>query len=830
MADGPILDVAATVADGLAVDWGAASQTLGSEEDRQLLDRLRQIADVTAERRSALGLTVSADGPLEADLSLRQPANSDVNRWGPLQILERVGSGMFGDVYRAWDSRLDREVALKILRRTAAGRTASTVIDEGRLLARVRHPNIVTVYGADTIDGTVGVWMELVHGSTLESELTRHGPFTAESVIDIGVTLADALAAVHRGGVLHRDVKAQNVMRDSDGRLLLTDFGAGHRFDSERARVIGTPLYAAPEVLAGHPATRQSDIYSLGVLLFRLATSSYPINGRTLEEVRAAHVSGSRTSLRDARPELPPSLGAIIERALQPDPGQRFALADELRDRLAALVEGDPHRSSNDADAARRYRRLALAVVAALALSGATAFLYWQQYQPPVSIAVLPLDNLGSEPDSDVFADGLTDELIRRLATIHGLDVRSRTSSFVFKDRPRNVREAGRQLRATLLLEGSLRRSGDRIRINVRLVRADDDSTIWAGKFDHDITAVLAIQDEIARSIVGQLRLTLDERSRRRYDIDVATYERYLRARVLSERKDRESLRTAIAFYKEVVATEPAFAPAYAGLADAYADLEFWGNNYETAYLQIKAAASKALELDPGLPEAHAAMGLAHARDRQWALADRAFQRSIAINPNLSRIRTAYAHWYLFQTGQLDRALEELTLALAHDPLSLYVRRVIAYVQISAERYEAALENCRYVLNIDPKFPLIGLVRARALLLTGEVTEALDVLEAMPPNRAPELGYTYAVTGRRAEAEALAAEAAGVPLTQAVIYAGLRENDRAFAALERAAALGDPKIGGVLTYPELTALRGDQRFEEFRRRVGLGTKAGVITE
>ena len=271
-------------------------------------------------------------------------ADDRLEHWGPLRIIEQVGRGTFGDVYRAWDTRLDREVALKILRRQESSESSgSTVIEEGRLLARVRHPNVVTVYGAERIGGRVGVWMEFVHGSTLETELREHGPFEVERVIQIGVQLGDALGAVHRAGLLHRDLKAHNVMRDRDGRLLLADFGAGERLDTRGAhpgRAIGTPLYAAPEVVAGHPATRQSDIYSLGVLLYRLTTGRYPVEGRTLEDVREAHAQGARASLRAVRPDLPNALVSAIERAIDHDPAGRYDSAEALRDAFSSLA---PH-------------------------------------------------------------------------------------------------------------------------------------------------------------------------------------------------------------------------------------------------------------------------------------------------------------------------------------------------------------------------------------------------------------------------------------------------------------------------------------------------------
>jgi eukaryotic-like serine/threonine-protein kinase len=822
VAEESLIDLAAAVADGVPVDWMSATRTLGTADERRLLDGLKLIAEVTHAR--GVALPPPPDTPALGNQAHASDPEGRLEHWGPLRIIEQVGSGTFGNVYRAWDTRLDREVALKILRRHESS-SDSTVIEEGRLLARVRHPNVVTVYGAERINDRVGVWMEFVHGRTLEDELREHGPFEPDRLIVIAVELGDALAAVHRAGLLHRDVKTHNVMRDRDGRLLLTDFGAGEMLESGHAAVaVGTPLYTAPEIVDGGPATRQSEIYSLGVLLYRLATGRYPVEGRTLGDVRAAHVEGRRLSLRAACPTLPEPVVSAIERAIDPSPARRYQSAEAFCAAFSAIAEQSrilPPPPTVPARAPHRRVRGALIAATVLLLlgSGAATVALWPRAHSP-SIAVLPLKNLGSDPDSGDFADGLTDEIIRQLTMTHGLEVRSRTSSFALRNESRTLRETGRQLHADLLLVGSVLRSDGRIRINAQLVRVSDDATIWAQKFDRDIKDILAIQDEISRSIVGELRLKLDGNSRR-YDIDIATYERYLHARSLSERGNPANLRTAIAFYREVAASEPRFAPAYAGLADAYADYEFWGVNFEDTYSQIKEAASKALELDPQLPEAHAAMGLVYARDRQWADADSSFQRSIRINPNLSRTHAAYALWTLYQRGQLQRALGELELALKQDPLSLDVRRMMAYVQLSAGQYSAAIDNCRYVLKADPTFPLIRLVLARALLLTGRSAEAIGNLEGGPPNRAPELGYAYAIVGRRAEAETLAAAAAGVPLTEAVIFAGLKDRDRTFAALERAAAIGDPKIGGALTYPELTFLRDDPRYAAFARRIGV---------
>ena len=346
MADESLIDLAVAVADGAPIDWASATQTLGTEDELRLLDGLRLIADVTSARGVAL------PPPPAAARSAAAPHLSEgsgvgrsvgLEEWGPLRIIEQVGRGTFGDVYRAWDTRLDREVALKILRRHESSSDSTTVIEEGRLLARIRHPNVVTVYGAERINGRVGVWMEFVHGSTLEDELREHGPFDVDRLILIALELGDALAAVHRAGLLHRDVKTHNVMRDRDGRLLLTDFGSGELLESGlAASAVGTPLFAAPEIVGGQPATRQSDIYSLGVLLFRLATGRYPVEGRTLEEVRAAHASGT-SSLT--------ALGA-------PEPARRGRHGDRACDRS---VSGPPLRECRSAvrgvlDAGRAIR------------------------------------------------------------------------------------------------------------------------------------------------------------------------------------------------------------------------------------------------------------------------------------------------------------------------------------------------------------------------------------------------------------------------------------------------------------------------------------------
>jgi serine/threonine protein kinase/tetratricopeptide (TPR) repeat protein len=810
-----LLDLAAAVADGTSVDWESAADSAIAADDPRLLAELQFIAEIVQLRRAS---TLSSDPAVPGALG---------SQWGPLRIIEHVGRGTFGDVYRAWDGRLDREVALKILRHRERDEEArdSTAIEEGRLLGRVRHPNIVTVYGAERVNGQVGVWMEFIHGRTLEQELHDQGPFDVDRVIKIGLELADALSTVHRAGLIHRDVKAHNVILDPDGRLTLTDFGAGCELEesSDGARELaGTPLCVAPEVLAGEAATPRSDIYSLGVLLYHLVTGTYPVRGRSLKDVREAHVRGTRTPLRTARPDLPSAFVGIVDRALDPDPNNRYDSPGTLKAELASLAavnRGEPAAAA--IGTSRKWRYGAGAVILAFA-AGFGSLALWRSAETP-TIAVLPLKNLSAEPDSEYFVDGLTDEIIRNLSEIEGLEVRSSTSSFTFKNRPRNLAEVGQQLDANFVVEGSVLRSGDKLRVNVQFVRVPYDAPIWSARFDRDLEDIFTIQDEISQSIVNELRLKLG-RGQRRYHAKLEAYEVYLKARALIyPHSGAPDARLGAELLEQVIAKDPAFAPAHAGLVDAWAVLSI---NYASvspnvALARMEPAAKRVLELDPLLAEAHAAMGVVLGRKREWKASEAAFRRAIDLNRHLPSVHTSFALSTLFPQGKVKEALRELHAALRADPLSPQVRGELAWVQVSAGRYDEAIENCRRVLAVAPESLHEKQVLTRALFLKGEVTEAMSLLDSRARFNDGVRGYIYAKTGRRSEAEELAMSNARFPARTSLIYAGLGDKRRTFEALEEMAANGEPRAGIHLTYPELAMIRDDPRLKAFRKRLGL---------
>ena len=368
-------ELAAAVADGRVLDWDTLESSARDEEERSAIRRLRAIAAI-GQAHTELTFSDSASES-ESVRSLLQGVedSSTPASWGSLRLHERVGRGRFGDVYRAWDPTLAREVALKLLRRRDIGSTLveREVIEEGRLMARVRHPNVVTIHGAQRIDGRTGLWMEFVRGRTLEAELRDRGPFAAKEVARIGIELCRALSAVHDAGLVHRDVKAQNVLRESSGRIVLGDFGTGYQCDGEDrpTALAGTPAYLAPEIFQGAAADVRSDVYALGVMLFRLASTAYPVQGRSLQDLRAAHAQHERVALETVRPDIPQCLRVTIERAINANPAERYQSAVTMESALSDALSrfDEPQRTP-------LWRRVGIAaLVVLIAAVSVSAFL-----------------------------------------------------------------------------------------------------------------------------------------------------------------------------------------------------------------------------------------------------------------------------------------------------------------------------------------------------------------------------------------------------------------------------------------------------------------------
>ena len=816
-------EIADAILDGSPIDWSHVDTTT-APDDRALVAQLKTLDTLQRRRRSAIA-----------------PGAAGAWGWGHLRVFEQIGQGAFGDVYRAWDTRLDREVALKLLPSDTKP-LDSTVIDEGRLLARVRHPNVATIYGAERIDGRVGLWMEFVKGRTLEEALRAGRTFTAAEVTRLGVELCRAVAAVHAAGLLHRDIKAQNVMLEDGGRLVLMDFGTGRVVDEANEatsgqdigessgttgqHVAGTPLYLAPEVLSGRPATARSDVYSVGVVLFRLLTGSYPVSGRDLTDLRRAHASAERADVRLNRPGISVALRRVVTRALDPNPDARFGTADSLAAALASTERAPIQR--------RLAYPLAVAagIIAAFALGWGLglgdltrpALLALGLTATP-TIAVMPFTNDSSDPGSDGFINGLTGEVIRNLSLIDGLHVRSMTSSFRFRDQPRNIGNADKLL--DYVVEAGVQRAGNRLRINARLVRLADFAPLWSETYERPVDDVFAIQDEISLAIVNKLRLTLG-RGQRRWKTNLAAYELYLHGRTTVEKGGTEQAKEARNIFEQVIAMDPGFAPAYAGLADAYAGMSWQltgpSLTHDEGLAGMRPAAEQALRLDPLLPEAHAAMGLVHTRELRWEDARNSFERAMELGPSLTHIYSAYAYWAMLPQGQIRRAEALIAAAMLIDPLSLPLQRDLGVVQLYAGRYADAVATLRQV--DDAKDPTVfGVKRplAVALMHLGRHEEAIAVFKSNPAVTWERwITRAYHRLGLREDVERLVNENKNDhPYRQALVYAGIGDKERTFEALDRAVDLVPARTALLLVEPQLEFLRNDPRFDQLRRRLNL---------
>jgi serine/threonine-protein kinase len=739
-----------------------------------------------------------------------------IGRWGPLECRRKIAQGSFGTVYLAWDPALERQVALKVLQ---AAERSHAVMREGRLLARVRHPNVVTVYGIDEYDGTVGLWMEWIDGLTLTQVLTARGVLGGHEASLIGIDVCRAVAAVHKAGLLHRDIKAQNVMREADGRVVLMDFGAGEvRTDlaSVKPQALGTPLYLAPELFDGKPATIASDIYSLGVLLYHLMTGRYPVEGDTFDAIAAAHARGRATPLTDRRPDLPPSLVHIIDEALARDPAHRPRSASAMEHELRTVVELQNALDETRAQdaAARRRRRIP-------------------------SVAVLPFENLGPDQDIEYFCNGLAEELLTGLGRVSGLRVASRTSSSHASRTETDIRSICRLLDVDAVLEGTVRKAGDRVRISAQLVSAEDGCHLWSEGYDRSTVDVFAAQDEIARSVVDRLKVTLAGFSRepliRQHTQNPRAYQCYLKGRFYWTRRYHGGLMAALEEFQKAIEEDAGYAMAYAGLADAYTFMGIYSvQRPRTAFAAASAAVERALAIDPDLAEAHTSLASIRLHnDWNWPEAEREFSRALELDP-MQTLPRIYRSWLLVLQGDHGGAAAEARRAQETEPLAPNVNAGAAHALFLARRYDQAVTECEKSLEVDANFifaiHVMGMCRAQQSRLAEaiEIGERTVSMSGRAPFYLGVLGHYYARSGSFDKAQGILDELASLagtryvpPHCQAYIYAGANDLGRAFEWQAR--AYDDGASPFYYFSPLIDNLQADPRHRAELRRMGLRT-------
>jgi len=717
-----------------------------------------------------------------------------------------IGRGGMATVYLAEDRKHARPVAIKVLRpELAASMDAERFVREIGIAARLAHPHIVPFIDSGEAAGFLYFVTPYVAGGSLRDRLKREGKLPLPDALRIAREAGAGLDFANRNGYVHRDVKPENILI-ADGLAVLSDFGiaraccgptSGEAVPvTEVGLALGTPEYMSPEQAAGEPALdTPSDVYSLACVVYEMLAGEPPFRTPSARTTMARQVTGAPRPLRALRPDAPAAVERALERALAKEPAERFPSVAEF---VAALTAPDG---------------------AARARVGATR-----------SVAVLPFVNASPDPENEYLGDGLTDELIGRLAQVKGLRVASRTSVFALKGKPQDVRSIGALLGAAEVLEGTVRRAGDRLRVTAQLSSTGDGRVLWSERYDRTLDDVFAIQDEIARTIVTTLRATsfadLAEPGFRRGTTSVAAYGFYLRGRYEMNRRTQEGAAEAIRFLEKAVAEDPRYALAWTGLSDAYAlHVDYRAVPVAEGLERAAGYARRALELDETLADAHASLAwVLFIHDWDWDAAGREFRRAIELDPACTVAHQWYA-FLLMAHGRVEEGLIEGHTALEADEPTVSARRSLAWLYYYARRYERAAWHVRRAIEDNPtaeeNYRVLGLTLAQQ----GDLVEAERVLREareLPGAGAYEagvLGYALARAGKEAEARAIlsdlerrAARGYVTPVALGTLCIGLGETARALDWLERAHA----ERRGWLCYlgvnPLLDPLRGEPRF------------------
>ncbi len=780
---------------------------------------------------------------------------------GHYRILEEVGSGGMGVVYRARDDKLERDVAVKVLPSGSLCDEASRrqFRKEALALAKLSHPNIETIYEFDTQDGTDFLVMEYVPGKTLAQRLAS-GAMPEKEVISLGMQIVAAMEEAHNLGIVHRDLKPRNIAITARGQAKVLDFGLAKLLPTtkdatsdsltETQAGAGTLPYMPPEQLHGGPTDARADIYTLGAVLYEMGAGRRAFAEEIPSRLIAAILHQPPVSPRAFNPRISPELERIVLKCLDKDPGRRFQSAKELLVDLQRLGTTskvqDPLLRRPIPSSWRKSVKLAAycaagifslaAVLTAANVGGWRDRLLGRPRLTPIrSLAVLPLENRSHDPEQDYFADGMTDELITELAKLNAVRIISRTSVMRFKNTDKSLPEIATSLNVDAVVEGSVQRVGDRVKINARLLQARTDQELWARSYEHDLKDVLSLQHEVAEAIAGSIEVTLrpSQGSQKVRPVDPVAHEAYLKGLYYWNKRNPEGLRKAMKYFQEAIKEDPNYAPAYAGLSYTYAFAPELGIPSETAKLNQKASALKAVELDGSLSEAHTALAAAFGGEWNWSRAESEYRRAIELNPNYATAR----HWYSVQLsilGSHDEAINEAKRALELDPLSLIIQANLGGRYLRAGRYDEAISECQKALDMDANFAVAKYCIGFARLQKGQLPDAIASLKSAAqlsqgdPESLSALGYAYAVSGNTKEASKIirqlqeSSNGKYFPAYYiALVDAGLGLKQDALSSLARAYEHRSAELAFAKTEPMLASLHAEAEFRDLLHRVGL---------
>jgi len=725
---------------------------------------------------------------------------------GRRYVIEReLGRGGMATVYLAEDVKHRRPVAVKVLRpELAAAIGSERFLREIDIAARLNHPHIVALYDSGEADGFLYYVMPYIKGESLRARLDREHRLPLDTALTIARQMASALGYAHAQGVIHRDIKPENVLLH-EGEAMVTDFGialavraAGGTRLTETGLAIGTPTYMSPEQALGEPALdARSDLFSLACVLYEMLAGEPPHAGPTAQSIMAQRIVDPAPTVRARRGDVPAGVELALKRALAAEPGERYATVEAF----VAALSAEPARSSVP------------------------------------SVAVLPFLSLSADPENEYFADGITEDVIAHLSKVRALKVISRTSVMAFKRRERSLPEIAATLGATALLDGSVRRAGDRVRIVAQLIDADTDRHLWAETYDRELTDIFAIQTDVALQIAAALKAELspDEQSRMRKEptTDLDAYRYFVEGRHAFIQYTTPALERAADLFRRAITNDPTFALAYTALAMTYGELaEVGALAPDVAYRDAMKVARRALELDPALPDAHVTMAYLTALwEYDWDVAEAGYRRALELSPSHADAYDLYGR-LCAALGRFDEAISLQRRAQELDPL---VHRLdVATTQLRAGRYELAEEGVRKALEVGKDSPRAHATLAWAHILGGRPEQGITELEqavSLTPDGdqwLAQLGEAYAMTGRTEKAreilqtlEARAQERYVSPYHFAYVYTGLEEADRAIDYLERAVAARAGAVYGIKGSFLFAPLRSHPRFKALLAKINL---------
>jgi eukaryotic-like serine/threonine-protein kinase len=781
---------------------------------------------------------------------------------GDYELLEEIGRGGQGVVFRARQKSLNRNVALKVigLGQWATPAHLKRFRLEAEAAASLDHPYIVPIYEVGEQDGQCYFSMKFIEGGQLD-EVVKHTPISIRQAAELMAKVARTVHYAHEHGILHRDIKPGNILLDAKGEAHLTDFGLARLVESESTvtrtlEVLGTPSYMAPEQAAGDNAklTRATDVYGLGAVLYQLLTGHPPFAGGTTYETIKLLLETEPRQPRLWNPKIDRDLSTICLKCLGKDPQRRYSSALALAEDLERWLKHEPIRARRTGVLTRGKkwvrRNPTTTVLTALlvALLAAISVIIWKSElagrSPITGIAVLPFENASNDPNTEYLSEGISEALINSLSELQQLRVIARPTAFHYKRKDVDPRQVGRELGAAAVLTGKVRQMQDALSVQVDLVDTATGAQIWGAGYDRKIADLVAVKQAIAQEVTAKLKLKLSGEEQRRLvkrdSTNAEAYQFYLRGRYFWNKRTSDGIKQAIEHFQQSVERDPNFALGYVGLADSYTGLTFY--NFAApheAMPKAKESAIKALTLDDTLAEAHAT--LAHILinyDWNSSAAEKEFKRSIELNPEYATAHQWYAIHFLTATGRLEEAVQEMKKALELDPASLVMNTFMGATLSYTGRYDEAIDQCRKTIQMDPNFAVahwhLGLAYEQKQLLDKAIEEfrkAISLSGGSPLMKAA-LARAYAKAQKTHEANEMLNELNELAKRQyasayelATIYVALGNNEEAFQLLAKAYAEHSFHLVNLNVSPHFKSVRSDPRFQDLVQRLGLSKSA-----